>query len=709
LRANADGMTSSSLIQAGFIGHLVTAAGYLALAIFVVFWWQRVLAGMALAFASFATSAWAAATAYGLFSDNTIGWLGQALEIVRTCGWLALLLSLLYWMAPVIRSTWATAAIGLGLIITAANLLIGEAAITQDREIGGLAIILGHLLLALLGMALVENLFRNSPPGARWSVNYLCLGVGALFAYDFFTYSDALLFRRISADLFLARGTTNGLVLPLLAIYAVRNRKGGPQIALSRRMVLHSATLVGAGFYLIIMAVVGYYVSRFGGTWSTFLQAVFFFGAILLLILPITSGSFRSYLRVFVEKNFFKYKYDYREEWLRFIQTISAADRTEDLRNRVVEAVCNIMDSPDGGLWLQRHPTKYTLVSAWNLSRWQLSADAAFDVDSDFVRFLQKRQWIADLVDDAHATEQYQMLPTIPQWLRDTERAWLAIPLIRRELLFGVIVIGRPRVPHVLSWEDIDLLRIIGRQAASYLAEQETAEALIEARQFAEFNKRFAFVAHDIKNLVSQLSLIVSNAARHKDNATFQRDANETLRKSVEKLNLMLRQLNGQQTQADAARPIALAPLLQDIVEVRRKTHCGVTFDPNGDKIAVAVDEHRIRAIIEHLVQNAIDAVGEHGHVRVRLFSAGNTAFVEIEDDGPGMDADFVREKLFRPFVSTKGSGFGIGVYESREYATSLGGQLDVVTEPGRGTIMRISLPMAETAAARGHDYVNGA
>jgi putative PEP-CTERM system histidine kinase len=688
-------MLPDSLIGAGFAGHVAAAAGYMFLALLVVCWWNNVLPALMLAAASLATTLWAAVTAYDLYHGTHVDALSQVLEIARSCSWIVLLLTLLYWMPPVRRSSWAAAIVALGMCVAVLTVLFGNAPGMIDAGLEGIVVTLGHLGLAVLGLALVENLFRNSPQARYWSIKYLCFGAGALFAYDFFLYSDALLFHRLNQDLFLARGTTSVFVLPLLAVYAARNRRAGPEIKVSRRMVVHTATLLGAGLYLITMAAAGYYVRQFGGTWSSFLQIVFFFGALLLLLVPLSSSSFRAYLRVFVEKSFFKYRYDYREEWLRFIRTISSTDRGEDLRNRVVQAVCDIVESPEGALWLQREVGTFTLASSWNCSRWGLSpAEASFSSATPIVDFLERSHWIVNLEELPRAPDRYEGMGALPAWVQAIARAWLIVPLIRHERLFGIIILGRSRATRVLMWEDFDLLKTVGRQAASYLAEQETSEALAEARQFEAFNKRFAFIAHDIKNLVSQLSLILTNAGRHRGNAAFQQDANETLQRSVDKLNRMLRQLHAQPHRTESGQPVVLAPLLQEIVATRSTLNPHVSLHVEAAQVAVTGDEERIKAIVDHLVQNAVEAVGTNGRVHVRLSGAGKMAVVEIEDNGPGMDAAFIRDQLFRPFATTKGTGYGIGVYESREYATSLGGRLDVESHPGHGTIMRVSLPI---------------
>jgi putative PEP-CTERM system histidine kinase len=690
-------MTAEQLTLAGFYGHAAAAVAYLLLALLVaVAPRKNAFSGVVLGLAATATFLWAAVIAYDFGTDEVIGYAAEILEIARSCGWIVLLLGLLYWLPPVQRTSWAAAVIGICAAIAVLTVSASGAPATS-----ALALILigAHLALALVGLALVENLFRNSPPERHWNIKYLCLGVGALFAYDFYLYANTLLFRHLDPDLFVARGVTNLLVAPLLAVYSLRDRSAGPRIAISPRFVFHTATVMGAGLYLVTMAAAGYYVRRFGGTWSGFLQVIFFFGSLLLLIVPLSSSSFRGYFRVLIEKSFFKYKYDYRAEWLRFIQTISSNDSPETLRNRVIQAVADIVDSPDGGVWLRRDPDRYTLAASWNMWRWKLNdSEATFPVDSPIVRFLERTQWIINLEEAAAKPDRYEGLSSLPPWLQSPSRAWLILPLPHHDGLLGIMVLGRARVQRKLSWEDFDILKTVAQQAASYLAEHAASEALLEARQFEAFNKRFAFVVHDIKNLASQLSLILSNAPKYRGNARFQDDVVETVRQSVEKMQRMLTQLHVQPETPATSPAVALAPLLRQIVATQGRIGPAISLDLQADKVAVAADEDRLKAVVEQLVQNAVDAVGAKGRVQVRLAGEGKMAVVEIEDNGPGMDAEFVRNKLFHPFRSTKDSGYGIGVYESRDFASSLGGQLEVTSAPGRGTIMRMRLPAVVTS-----------
>lgn len=679
-------------MKAGLLGHLGAAVGYLLLTLLVVWWEHRTLAAVMLAIASLAMCFWGAAGAYDIYRGIGIGWIGQVLEILRSCAWIILLLSLLYWIPAVQRSSWAVAIVGICMCVAVLTMMFG-ADDFGDAGLGYEAVILGHLIIPLIGLALVENLFRNSPQTHAWSFKHLCFGAGAIFAYDFYLYSDALLFRRADIHLFLARGVTNLIAVPLFALHAWRNREIGPRLAVSRQFVFHSTTFLGAGLYLMAMAAAGYYVRRFGGAWSTFLQAVFFVGAILFLLVPISSATFRAHLRVFVEKSFFKYRYDYRKEWLRFIQITSGSPNGQDLRSRVIEAVCDIVGSPEGALWLASEANEFSPAASWNISRWNLGDAAVIGIDGSLVRFLQQSRWIVSLDEYAAGPERYRGLAELPEWLRSISRAWLIIPLFHRDQLYGIMIVGHSRVRRALTWEDFDILKTVGCQAASLLAQQDADAALAEARQFEAFSKRTAFVAHDIKNLVSQLSLIVSNAAKHGGNVEFQNDVMQTVRQSVEKLNRMLRQLHAEIEDPESAKTVDLAALLRNIVAQRSRSDRAVSLHLQCEAAMVTANENRLKAVIDHLVQNAFDAVGADGRVEVRLREMSGMVAVEVEDNGPGMDAEFVRDRLFRPFDTTKGAGYGIGAYETREYARSLGGRLEVASHPGRGTTMRICIP----------------
>jgi putative PEP-CTERM system histidine kinase len=258
----------------------------------------------------------------------------------------------------------------------------------------------------------------------------------------------------------------------------------------------------------------------------------------------------------------------------------------------------------------------------------------------------------------------------------------------------AVLLLTQPRTSIRWNWEVIDLLKTSSRLAASYLALEDAGIALAEARQFEGFNRLSAFVIHDLKNLVAQLSLVVRNAERHHGNPEFMADAIETVDHAVGKMSRLLAQLrnlgSGQSTVE-----IELGALLDEVL-LTRKVQLPIPLrEGSSPKILVRANRDRLASAFEHIIHNAQDAAAKHGRVLVRCRTEDGRAIVEIEDNGHGMDEEFLRIRLFKPFDTTKGlTGMGIGAYESREYARSLGGELSVESVPGRGSLFRFSLPM---------------
>jgi len=258
-------------------------------------------------------------------------------------------------------------------------------------------------------------------------------------------------------------------------------------------------------------------------------------------------------------------------------------------------------------------------------------------------------------------------------------------------------VLAAPEYRRPLDWEDFDLLRTAGHQAASSLAEAQSQEALADAQRFEEFNRRFAFILHDIKNLVSQLSLVARNAERHADNPEFRADMVATLKSSVGKMNDLLARLaphspsRVQRIEAEPLRPILSAA----IAAKRRDREVQLLGDAS---LCALVDATALEQAVGHLVQNALDA-SSGSPVAVRVSGADGNVSIAISDKGVGMDGDFILNRLFQPFVSTKAGGFGIGAFEARQLITAMGGRISVDSRLGHGTTFTITLPAAEVAS----------
>lgn len=678
---------ANSLFLLAAIGYGLAALAYLGLSGLIVASWRTRPQGRLLVAATALTALWGGVLVFAAWQQLSPNVL-LAFEVARNGAWLALLLYILQLRLPagthlpvplqLIRAFAVVLVVG----IIFASLFMPGLLVHAER-----ASPLGLVLLTVMGLVLVEQVYRGTRQEDRWAIKFLCLGLGGLFAYDFYLYANAALFQALDAHVWAARGYVAALVAPLIAVSAARNPEWAAPVSLSRSMAFHTASLLGAGIYLLLMAGAGYYLKLFGGEWGDVVRNVFVFAAALLLILLMVSGTLRARLRVFMSKHFFSYRYDYREEWLKFTRTLTEGRPGEQLCERAVEALARLLESPSGALWMREGNVTYQRASHWNWADLQGTEPA----ESAFVKWLAEKQWVIDLDEVSARRDLYGELD-VPAWLNQADDAWLVVPLMLHDELLGFVVLKHSLAKVTFNWEVSDLLKVAARQAAAHLSQMRASNQLIVARQFESFNRTTTFVIHDLKNLVAQLSLLLANAEKHKHNPEFQADMLETVESAVARMNKVLAQLR--RSGNEALESVVLADILKEAVASKQafKLKPGLELPPPS--LRVRAERERLTRAIGHLLQNALEATPPSGSVVMRGHADGTTAVVEIIDTGCGMDDEFIRTRLFAPFDSTKGAGMGIGAYECRETLRALGGNIEVDSTPGSGTRFRLSLPL---------------
>ena len=457
------------------------------------------------------------------------------------------------------------------------------------------------------------------------------------------------------------------------------------RLRISRTLALALLSVAaGAGYFLAIVGAAKLLQAEGG-----LVAAVALF--VLPLVSAVAAGALlpsrhtQSWLRVMVAKHLFAHRYDYRTEWLRFNATLSRPDAQAPLHRRTVKAIADLVASP-GGVLLLPEGDGLTPRADWHWYEDKGPAGAAF------VELLREGRTLT--IDTMRDGDDSAARAT-PEWLAAAPAAWVVVPLIHLGTLVGGVVLARPPAKRALDWEDFDLLRVGGAQAASYLAEARTQEALGDAARFEEFNRRFAFIIHDIKNLVSQLTLVTRNAERHADKPEFRADMIATLQSSTARMNDLLQRLS-QHNRVRAAEPrvTEIHAVAAAVAATMRRRHPVIVA---GDRSALAmVDPARLDQALSHLVQNAIDASPAAEPVTLTLLRGGGETGIEIADRGCGMTQDFVHQSLFRPFTSTKAGGFGIGAHEAKTLIAAMGGRIAVASVPGEGSRFTIWLPTAE-------------
>jgi len=551
-----------------------------------------------------------------------------------------------------------------------------------------------HVVFAIIGLMLVEQLYRNATLDLHWTVKFLCLGLGALFTIDFIVYSKSLLFVKLDYLLWNSRGFINALIVPLLAISILRLQiNNALRITASRKVVFHTTVLLGSGLYLILMSLAGFYIRDYGGNWGGIAQIIFIFLAVLLLLVLFVSGKARAIAKVYFNKHFFHYRYDYRDEWIKLSKTIAQLDSINELSGFIIKTLSDLADSSGGGLWLKNEQGDFYLAEESNLGFYPPQLIKA---DQSLIQFMLKKQWIIDFVEFSNYPKVYNEVD-LSQWQAEQNNISLIIPLFRQNDLVAFVALTKAKVHKQLIWEDHDLLKTVGMQLTNALALSHASDALSRSRQFEAYNRLSAYLVHDLKNLVAQISLIVKNAEKHKYNPEFIDDSIETLKNVVYKIEHLLNQLKKGQVKTDNKIIVNLAEVIKDVAIQQAGNKPALQLTSNQDKIEVLGEKEKITAILGHLVQNAQEATAENGIVSLELSKDENQAIIKVIDNGSGMDNKFIAERLFKPFDTTKGNaGMGIGVYEAHDYIVKQSGSCDVESKLGVGTTFTIKLPLAK-------------
>ena len=641
-----------------------------------------------------ASAAWAWLLVAGTWQEqHLLLRLATLADILRYGAWFCFILALLHMRSgqerdgslPLLR--WVVVLVVLVAVAIQFLTATGPAAVEALRKMR----LFSALSLPVVAMVLLEQFFRNASEDSRWNIKPICLGLAGAFGFDVYLYSEAVLFNRMDGDAFAIRGMVHALIVPFLILSTARRSDWLSKIQISRTAAFHSATLMFAGLYLLFISGVGYYVRFFGGDWGRALQlGLVFLGIVVLAVLAL-SGSMRAQVRVFLGKHFFRYRYDYREEWLRFTQTLAAKISPQEMGDQVIRGLADMLDSPGGGLWMKhRGEAAYLQTARWNIAQSTTLEDAA----SPLSQFLRTSGWVVNLEEYRSFPRRYGQL-VLPVWLQELPQAWLVVPLTVADDMVGFVVLAKARARMDVNWEVNDLLKTAGRQAASFLALMQATEALLDVRKFDAFNRMSAFVVHDLKNIVTQLSLMMKNAKRLHNNPEFQQDMLLTVENSLDRMRQLMLQLREGATPPGTAVGVDLEAIARRIAKVAAERGRMLELDLS-ESVVTRGHEERIERIVGHMVQNAFDATDADGRVWLKLDRSRGQAMIEVGDTGHGMSQEFVRERLFKPFQTTKKAGMGIGAYESFQYVQELGGKITVDSELNRGTIVTVLLPLFE-------------
>ncbi|HVJ03678.1 MAG TPA: XrtA/PEP-CTERM system histidine kinase PrsK [Sphingomonas sp.] len=633
------------------------------------------------------TALWALAVA-GIGAADAVTRLAETL---RDLGWIGFMIALQRHDRNARPPLALGTVYGVVVLVALASLVAdlgGKAnAVAAGNPVETTALLL-RMLVAVAALVLVQALHSGLPRGGgglRWVV----LALAGLWATDFLLFGAAYLEGQYRPQFAVVRGAA--MMVVALAIAAGLQRKGEWKVEVSRTVTYQSLSLVAIGAYFTLLALATSAIATIGGGNARVLQTAFVLGSTVAILTLVSNSWLRAWVKVKLAKHFFRHRYDYRAEWMRFTETLGAPEGSAPLDERILKAIADLTQSPAAVL-LVPEGAGLGAGASWNWDRATLPVTA----DPALANHLETTGRIVELDTVRHDETGSPDAHAVPQWMLDLPEAWVVVPLPHMGELAGAILLARPVLDRALDWEDFDLLKVAGRQVASYLAEARAQEALADAQRFDEFNRRFAFILHDIKNLVSQLTLAARNAERHADKPEFRADMIATLHDSSERMNALLARLSQHnRARSEPPRAIEVMPLVERLAASRRGQHPVATL---GTPAIALADPAALEQLLDHLIQNAIDASPPAEPVTLAVSAEAGGVTINVVDRGCGMSPGFVRDRLFKPFVSSKPGGFGIGAFEARQLAEAMGGRIEVSSREGKGTRFRVILRAAHTS-----------
>ncbi len=616
-------------------------------------------------------------------SIMAVSWLIFAVTFARVVDWSE--------ATRIIRYTFVSSPILIALVLVLpVDVFFYAPDFAQERilflENTGYVFNLVLLMLSVASIVSLELTLRSSTGLVRWNIKYVLVSTGGIMALNIFYYSHALLYRSIDMNLLPVRTGVTFLLIMMLGYAITRRGAMDIRISVSRKMIFSSLGLMVVGIYLLGMGLVGEGLRYLGPNTGGNITILIGFSGALFLLVGMLSEQVRRKVVVFFNKHFFARKYDYRQQWLDFTNRLAMKHDFHEVICAVAEGFKETMGVRGASVWLRNDETGtfYCVLSRFN-------EDYDLNVDSGLIRFMEETGWVIDLKN----SNCRELIAKYGGFLR-AARVSLIVPLEGVTNLAGFVILEEGLVEEEYNYEDYDLLRTLSRQAAAVIMSARLFEKLAESREMEAIGRLSSFIIHDLKNAVSRLTLVVQNAEAHMDNPEFRADAMRAVSNSAGNINRIIEKLGELRRKiVPKIEPGNLNNCVESALEeFRNGTGTEISYFED-EKVKSLFDCEAIANVVINLLKNAYEATGDDRQIAVSVGRNGDLAYIKVSDNGCGMSADFIRNRLFNPFQTTKKGGLGIGLYQCRKIAEAHAGRLEVSSRVGDGSIFTFYLPLA--------------
>ena len=551
------------------------------------------------------------------------------------------------------------------------------------------------LLMLTVVLANFEVTLRSANLEQRWRIKFLILGVGSIFVAMIYVLSQVLLFSSIGQDFSLMISTVIFVGCCLITFSLARHRLLDVDVFASRYVVYNSITLIVVGIYLLIVGGLVQAIKSLGGDFNFYLGSLFVFLSILFMAILLLSYNVRKRVKIFIDRHFYKNKHDYRKEWLELTARLSSKLNVQDLLPPLANMIFETFWIKRTILWLYDDQERELRIV-------QPADDLPFRSmkwEPTLIQALKDRDYPL-VLDDPQGDQKED--PKLSRVLDERQKAMfrsmgvsILVPLIIEKQLIGILGLSKSHSGTPLNYEDHDLMKTMAKQAASSILNAKLSQRLVSSKELDTFHSLSIFLLHDLKNFVSMISLVVENMSLNFDNPEFRKDALVSLSLTVEKMKRLMERLAALSKTPDPCyASVDLNAMVQEtLVEIGKSIKSKIIKDLHELPV-IHVDPVQIRKVLTNLLLNAEEAITGEGEIRLTTSVQDGMVTLSVSDNGCGIPSEFLENRLFKPFSTTKSQGFGIGLYQLKSILEAHGGRIQANSEVGKGSTFTVALPI---------------
>ena len=535
-----------------------------------------------------------------------------------------------------------------------------------------------------------ESTFRSADHRQRWRIKYMVLGIVSILLFLIYTLAYNLIYPLEIVDYSYLYSAIIVIGCILISFSLVRHRLLDVNVFIGRHMIYHSFSVIFVGGSFIVVALIAQLIRSYGGNFSFYLSFLFVFVSALFLAILVLSETVRKKTTRFLYENFYQFKYDYRKEWLDWINRLSVKIGAEDLLPIIAKKIYENFWIGRTLLWVHDEADhQYKIVNPagedpYNVLPFE-PQNLAMLTEKDFPLLLDPGNLEASTIKDP-----------LNHRLASAGISIL-VPIVIEKQLLGILGLSGSAHRNPLHQEDYELMRVIAKQVGSAILKAKLTEKLLQSREKEAFHSFSAFVLHDLKNFISMLSLMLENMDKRYDDPEFRKDMMLGISGTVEKMKRLIEHVSVFSRESALNRKtVDLNDVIRETIREMKKSIMSRIVENYPALPAIDVDRTQMKKVITNLVLNADEATGANGEIRVQTAPGNGTIRVTVSDNGCGIPKDYLEKNLFRMFSTTKSTGFGVGLFQSKHIVEAHGGKIEVESAVGKGTTFTILLPTPE-------------